>query len=86
MSQKSFLLALKRIKEKELEVSGKIAIHRKTDFDSFVRTKIVEKGYTLFFDKSLIKTNKITHIGNQIIINDVPDELIKLAFDDEKTS
>lgn len=74
------------IKEKELEVSGKIAIHRKTDFDSFVRTKIVEKGYTLFFDKSLIKTNKITHIGNQIIINDVPDELIKLAFDDEKTS
>lgn len=71
---------------KELEVSGKISVHRKSDFDTFFRNRIVEKGYSLFFDKSLIKTKKITHIGNQIIINDVPDELINLAFDDEKTS
>jgi nucleoid-associated protein len=71
---------------KELEVSGKISVHRKSDFDTFFRNKIIEKGYSLFFDKSLIKTKKITHIGNQIIINDVPDELINLAFDDEKTS
>lgn len=71
---------------KEIEVSGKISVHRKSDFDTFFRTKITEKGYSLIFDKSLIKTSKITHIGNQIIINDVPDELIKLAFDDEKTS
>lgn len=74
------------IKEKELEVSGKIAIHRRTDFDSFVRNRVSEKGYSLVFDESLKKTNKIMYTGNQIIINDVPDELIKLAFDDERTS
>ena len=77
---------LRFIKEKELEVSGKITINRKSDFDSFVRNRVSETGYTLVFDESLKKTNKITYIGNQIIINDVPDELIKSAFDDERTS
>lgn len=79
-------LFLDFIKQKEFEVSGKIFVHRKSDFDTFFRNKIVEKGYSLYFDKSLIKTNKIMHKGNQIIINDVPTELIQLAFDDEKTS
>lgn len=74
------------IREKGLEVSGKISVNRKADFDTFFRNKITEKGYSLSFDKSLIKTNKITHLGNQIIINDVPDELIKSAFDDASTS
>ncbi len=77
---------LKFIKEKELEVSGKITINRKSDFDSFVRNRVSETGYTLVFDESLKKTNKITYKGNQIIINDVPDELIKSAFDDARTS
>ncbi|MFV8358357.1 nucleoid-associated protein, partial [Flavobacterium sp. XS1P32] len=35
---------LEFVKEKELEVSGKIAIHRKTDFDSFVRNRVYEPG------------------------------------------
>ncbi|MBU0942112.1 MAG: nucleoid-associated protein [Bacteroidetes bacterium] len=74
------------IKQKDLEVSGKIAINRKSDFDSFVRNRVSETGYTLVFDESLKKTSKITYVGNQIIINDVPDELIKAAFDDGKTS
>jgi nucleoid-associated protein YejK len=86
MNSEAPQLFLDYIKEKNLEVSGKIFVHRKSDFDTFFRNKIVEKGYSLYFDKSLIKTSKITHKGNQIIINDVPDELIKLAFDDEKTS
>jgi nucleoid-associated protein YejK len=72
------------IKNRNLEVSGKIAIHRKTDYDTFFRNRIFEKGYSLSFDKSLIKTNKITYKGNQIIINDVPDEFIKSAFDVEQ--
>ncbi|QIH37933.1 hypothetical protein G7A72_03555 [Flavobacterium sp. Sr18] len=74
------------IKQKELEVSGKITINRKSDFDSFVRNRVSETGYTLVFDESLKKNNKITYIGNQIIINDVPDELINDAFEDGKTS
>jgi nucleoid-associated protein YejK len=77
---------LNYIKEKELEVSGKITINRKSDFDSFVRNRVSETGYTLVFDESLKKTNKITHIGNQIIINDVPYDIIKSAFEDGKTS
>jgi len=68
------------IKEKELEVSGKIAINRKNDFESFFRNRVYEKGYTLVFDESLKKTKKIEHKGNQIIINNVPDEFIKKYF------
>ncbi|MFV8362985.1 nucleoid-associated protein [Flavobacterium sp. ZT3P35] len=75
---------LEFVKEKELEVSGKIAIHRKTDFDSFVRNRVYEPGYTLVFDESLKKTNKIMRQGNQIIINDVPDNFLNSIFDDEK--
>lgn len=74
------------INEKQLEVSGKISVNRKSDFDTFFRNKITENGYSLSFDKSLIKTNKITHNGNQIIINDVPEALIKAAFDDASAS
>lgn len=75
---------LEFVNEKELEVSGKIAIHRKTDFDSFVRNRVYEPGYTLVFDESLKKTNKIMRQGNQIIINDVPDNFLNSIFDDEK--
>lgn len=72
------------ISDKELEVSGKIAINKKTDFDTLFRNRVSEKGYTLVFDKSLIKTKKIQHIGNQIIINDVPAEYIKTYFEDDE--
>lgn len=72
------------ISDKELEVSGKIAINKKTDFDTLFRNRVSEKGYTLVFDKSLVKTKKIEHIGNQIIINDVPAEYIKNYFEDDE--
>lgn len=71
------------INENGIEVSGKIAINRRSDFDTFIRNKISEKGYTLTFDESLKKTKKIEHKGNQIIINDVPDEYIKTLFENE---
>lgn len=72
------------ISDNELEVSGKIAINKKTDFDTLFRNRVSEKGYTLVFDKSLVKTKKIEHIGNQIIINDVPAEYIKNFFEDDE--
>ncbi|NDP27270.1 MAG: hypothetical protein GZ087_07580 [Flavobacterium sp.] len=72
------------ISDKELEVSGKIAINKKTDFDTLFRNRVSEKGYTLVFDKSLVKTKKIEHNGNQIIINDVPAEYIKNFFEDDE--
>lgn len=69
------------INENEIEVSGKIAINRRSDFDTFIRNKLKEKGYTLTFDESLKKNKKIEHKGNQIIINNVPDEDIKRLFE-----
>jgi nucleoid-associated protein len=73
------------ISDKELEVSGKIAINKRTDFDTLFRNRVTEKGYTLVFDKSLVKTKKIEHKGNQIIINDVPSEFIKTFFEDDES-
>jgi nucleoid-associated protein len=72
------------ISDKELEVSGKISINKRADYDTFFRNRVSEKGYTLVFDKSLVKTKKIEHIGNQIIINDVPAEYIKNFFEDDE--
>lgn len=72
------------ISDKKLEVSGKISINKRADYDTFFRNRVSEKGYTLVFDKSLVKTKKIEHIGNQIIINDVPAEYIKNFFEDDE--
>lgn len=70
------------LNENEIEVSDRIKIYKKGDYDVFIRNKIKETGYTLTFDKALIN-NKITREGNNIIIHNVPEESLDLAFEIE---
>nr|WP_315203699.1 nucleoid-associated protein [uncultured Flavobacterium sp.] len=76
-------LFLRFLEQNGIEVSGRIGINRRTDFEVFVRNKIIESGYTLTFDNALIKNRKIIRKGNQIIINDVPVESLNKIFNDE---
>lgn len=66
--------------ENEIEVSDNIRIYKKGDYEIFVRNRIKEDGYVLTFDKTLINS-KITRQGNNIVIHDVPEESLNLAFD-----
>jgi nucleoid-associated protein len=70
------------ISENEIEVSDKIKIYKKADFEVFVRNRIKEPGYTLIFDKGL-RNNKITREGNNITIHNIPKESLDLAFETE---
>ncbi|MEC4004892.1 nucleoid-associated protein [Flavobacterium sp. SUN052] len=68
------------ITENEIEVSDKIKIYKKGDYEIFIRNRIKEDGYVLVFDKALINS-KITREGNNIIIHDVPEESLDLVFE-----
>lgn len=69
------------ISDNEIEISGKIGIHTKSDFDNFTRSSLKEDGYHLVFEKELIKKGKITRDGNCIIIHDVPSDKLNFTFD-----
>lgn len=70
------------ITEREIEISGRIGIHTRSDFDNFTRSSLKEEGYSLHFEKELIKKGKITRDGNNIIIHDVPIDKLNSTFDD----
>lgn len=65
------------ISENKLEASDNIYIARKADFEIFKTKKVSENGYTLKYDNKLIKNEKIVAKDGKIIINGVPDEIIK---------
>jgi len=65
------------IDENELEVSGAFRVKRKQDFDFLYRVIVKEKGYSLKFDKELLKAKKITVQDNKIIINNVPGDVLR---------
>jgi nucleoid-associated protein YejK len=64
----------------ELEVSGVFRVGRKSDFNYFHKATIEEKGYKLEFEKDLKRTNKIIREGNNIVIKDVPVEILDDEF------
>jgi len=68
--------------EKEIEVSDKISIYKKSDYETFTRNKVKEDGYTLTFEKALIKNKKITKQGNSIIIHNVAADILTLVFEE----
>ncbi|MBF6654029.1 hypothetical protein C3B47_14320 [Flavobacterium columnare] len=71
------------IKEKEIEISGKIGIHTKKDFENFTRNKLIEDGYTFVFEKELVKKGKISREGDSIIIHNIPKDKLDLIFENE---
>jgi len=75
---------LEYISENDIEISGKIGIHAKGDFDNFTRSSLKEDGYHLVFEKELIKKGKITREGNSIIIHDVPIDKLNVTFDNSE--
>ncbi len=74
------------IEDNEIEISGAIGVHSRSDFYSFTRNSIKEDGYHLVFEKELIKKEKITRDGNSIIIHDVPEEKLNSMFEDTQTN
>lgn len=69
------------IEDSEIEISGNISIHNRSDFYTFTRGNLKEKGYNLVFNKELIKLKKITRVGNDIIIHNVPLDKLNSIFD-----
>lgn len=71
------------LNENNLEVSGNISINKASDYDTFVRNRVKEKGYSLVFEKALIKSKKIMRQGNNIVISNIPTEILDHAFKDQ---
>ena len=74
------------IEDEQIEISGAIGIHSRSDFYVFTRNSVKEDGYHLVFEKELIKKRKITREGNSIIIHDVPVEKLDILFEDAQTN
>lgn len=68
--------------ENEIIVSGRFRTTKRADFKSFKKRIIKEPGYSLNFEKQLVKTGKIQRVGNSIIINEVPTSILNLEFDE----
>ncbi|UPZ16899.1 nucleoid-associated protein [Flavobacterium humidisoli] len=81
VNTQSPLSFLEFISKNEIEISGRIGIHSKGDFDNFTRSILKEDGYHLVFEKELIKKGKITRDGNCIVIHDVPTDKLNSTFD-----
>lgn len=64
-----------------IEISGNISVHNKTDYNTFTKSSLKEKGYHLVFEKELIKLGKITREGNNIIIHNVPIDKLNSTFE-----
>ena len=77
---------LEFLQERELEVSGRIGINRRADFENFMRNRVKEDGYSLVFDKALIKSKKIVRDGNNIIIKNVAEKILTTAFEEESNN
>ena len=69
------------IEDNEIEVSGSIGIHDKKDFENFTRNKLKENGYSLVFEKELVKKGKITRDGNNLIIHNIPTDKLNTIFE-----
>jgi nucleoid-associated protein len=65
--------------DESIEVSGSFRVARKSDFN-FHRAVVVEQGYKLEFEKKLKRDNKIIREGNNIVIKDVPTEILDDEF------
>ncbi|MFC6858926.1 nucleoid-associated protein [Zunongwangia atlantica] len=66
----------------DFNVSGSFRVKLKSDFDVFHKSIVKGSGYKLEFEKKLIKDGKILREGNNVIIRDVPDEILDSEFED----
>lgn len=71
------------IEDNEIEISGRIGVHVKSDYYTFTRSSVKEKGYHLVFEKELVKNEKITREGNNIIIHNVSQEILDSIFEED---
>lgn len=76
------------IEDNEIEISGKIGIHDRKDFENFTRSRLKEDGYSLVFEKELIKKGKISRGNdNSVVIHNIPkDKLDSIFENDENTT
>ncbi|WP_179354710.1 nucleoid-associated protein [Winogradskyella vidalii] len=65
----------------DIEVSGNFRLSRKADFNVFHRAKFSGNGFKLEFEKNLIKQGKILRDGNDIIIKDLPQDILDNQFE-----
>lgn len=64
----------------EMEVSGSFRVAKKADFKYFHKATVEERGYKLEFEKALKHQKKIVRDGNDIVIKDVPIEVLDDEF------
>jgi len=81
LSQEQPTAFIEFVKNNDLEVSGDYRLNKKSDFSTFHRGKIYGKGYRLTFEKNLIRKNKIIRQGNDVLIKDVPEEILNREFE-----
>lgn len=66
--------------DESLEVSGNFRVSRKSDFSFLHKAVLKGKGYKLEFEKVLINQKVIQRIGSDVIIKDVPEEILNAEF------
>ena len=66
--------------QEDLAVSGSFRITKKAHFDFFHKSVVAGNGFKLEFEKNLIKQGKIERIGNDVIIRDLPEDMLDIEF------
>ena len=64
----------------DINVSGSFRVTRKSDYSSFHKSVVSGNGFKLEFEQYLVQQGKIVRDGNNVIITDIPDEILDLEF------
>lgn len=69
------------IQDKDFEVSGNFRLSKKSDYFMFHKSKVSGAGFKLEFEKNLIKQGKIIREDNDIVIKNLPEDILDREFD-----
>ena len=69
------------VQNEDIEVSGTFRLSKKSDYFMFHRSKVSGLGFKLEFEKNLIKQGKIIREDNDIVIKDLPADILDREFD-----
>ena len=69
------------VQDEDIEVSGNFRLSKKSDYFMFHRSRVSGLGFKLEFEKNLIKQGKIIREDNDIVIKDLPADILDREFD-----
>ena len=69
------------VQNEDVEVSGNFRLSKKSDYFMFRKSRVSGSGFKLEFEKNLIKQGKIIREDNDIVIKDLPEDMLDREFD-----